>query len=77
MRDPDIHPSTLDGESRRRVVHISGDIPPLLDGLVIANGEAAGLGGWNIYDAGGGVYVDGADAILNRGALSSTTARER
>ncbi len=39
-RDPEAHPSVLDGESQRRVVYIEGNITPTLDGLVIARGNA-------------------------------------
>ena len=43
VRDPVGYPSTLDGEGARRVVHISGDITPTVDGFVIARGNATGL----------------------------------
>ena len=42
-RDPDAHPTVLDGERKRRVVYITGNITPTLDGLIIANGNATGL----------------------------------
>lgn len=46
LRDPDTYPTILDGEGQRRVVYISGNSSPTLDGFTIANGlsgEAAGI----------------------------------
>ena len=68
------HRTTLDGESARRVAHISGPIAPTLDGLVIANGDAAGLGGYTTYDAGGGILVETANAIINQCAIVGNSA---
>ena len=58
VRAPDTYTTTLDGEIARRVVYISGDITPTLDGFSITRGDATGLGGhpWWGLDLGGGVF---------------------
>lgn len=43
VHDPDLYPTTLDGERGRRVVTISGDITPTLEGFIITHGNATGL----------------------------------
>jgi hypothetical protein len=63
-RNPVSYITKLDGEDIRRVVYISGSIAPVLDGLVITNGNADGSGGYDTSDAGGGVYINGADALI-------------
>jgi len=42
-RDPALYPTTLDGEGARRVVVISGNITPTLDGFIVTRGNATGL----------------------------------
>ena len=74
VRDPDAYPTTLDGENRRRVVYIEGPIRPVLDGLVLANGNAAGLGGYLTMDAGGGVYIKGSRAHINNCVIMGNTS---
>lgn len=49
LRDPAIYPTTLDGQGQRRVLLISGDISPTLDGFVIANGRFAEGAGIALY----------------------------
>ena len=73
-RNPVAYRTTLDGESARRVAHISGPMAPTLDGLVIANGDASGMGGYITYDAGGGIYIDNADAFINNCTIISNSA---
>jgi hypothetical protein len=51
VRDPDVYPTTLDGEDMRRVVYISGNISPTIDGLIVTGGKAPDGGGVYIYDA--------------------------
>ncbi|MEA3439755.1 MAG: right-handed parallel beta-helix repeat-containing protein [Chloroflexota bacterium] len=51
VRDPDVYPTTLDGEDMRRVVYISGNISPTIDGLIVTGGKAPDGGGLYIYDA--------------------------
>jgi nitrous oxidase accessory protein NosD len=77
VRDPDAHPTTLDGEGQRRVVYISGNISPTVDGFTITGGNASNAptdAGW-----GGGIYGWGAtptianNTITNNVAYTSTT----
>ena len=78
VRDPDAHPTTLNGEGARRGVYIGGDITPTLQGLRITHGDAAGLGGYEYYgtyDAGGGVYVITATVTLADNHIFSNTAK--
>src|SRR5438132_1643839 len=42
VRDSQLYPTILDGERVRRVVSISGDITPTLDGFTILNGNGTG-----------------------------------
>ncbi|HEY80936.1 MAG TPA: hypothetical protein G4O05_07655, partial [Caldilineae bacterium] len=60
VRDPDAHPTTLDGEGARRVVYIAGPATVTLEGLTIANGKiiSATTLGWD----GAGLYAR--DAVL-------------
>lgn len=73
-RDPDAHPTTLDGENHRRVVYIEGPINPVLDGLILTNGNATGLGGYSTVDAGGGVYMRGSRAHINNCVIVGNTS---
>jgi parallel beta-helix repeat protein len=67
VRDPDLYPSILDGEGQRRVVYISGNYTPTLDGLWITNGSA-GISG------GGGISSDMAHPIISGCHVYSNTA---
>lgn len=66
VRDPALHPTTLDGEWVRRVVSITGNITPTLDGFIITRGNGTGLLahcptiGGNPDGCGGGIFVYGA-----------------
>jgi hypothetical protein len=75
VRDPDAHPTILNGEGQRRGVFITGDVTPTLDGFIVTDGSAAGLGGdhWG-HDAGGGIYVRDAAAIVRNSRVFSNTA---
>ena len=56
--DPASNPTTLDAEGGGRVIFVSGDISPTVQGLIITGGDAAGLGGKNDgKDAGGGAFA--------------------
>jgi hypothetical protein len=51
--DPEANPTTLDARGQGRVIHITGDISPTVEGLRITGGDASGLGGgywgWSVY----------------------------
>ena len=73
--DPTANPTTLDAQGQGRVVYIIGDISPMVDGLRITGGNATGLGGdpWG-NDAGSGVYIYEATAIISNCIVYSNTA---
>lgn len=66
--NPDANPSTLDAQGKGRVLYITGNISPTIEGLRITGGNAAGMGGsfWG-FDTGGGMYV-----ITAAGTFSNT-----
>ncbi len=73
--DPMAHPTTLNAEGKGRVIVIAGDISPTIEGLRITRGNAAGLQGeGGPGDAGGGVYIISATAILSNNLVFSNTA---
>ncbi len=80
VRDPIQYPSTLDGEGARRVVSISGNITPTLDGLTITRGDStglidncSGLGG-NPDGCGGGIFVYMAHPIISNNIITDNVA---
>lgn len=58
------NPTTVDAEAQGRVLYISGNISPTIEGLRITDGEAEGLGSPTGFDAGGGVFIDTANALI-------------
>lgn len=78
VRDPARYPSVLDGERKRRVVCISEDVTPTLDGFIIANGNATGL----IADCdefkpdgcGGGIFIHDAHPIIANNVITNNIA---
>jgi parallel beta-helix repeat protein len=73
--DPETNPTTLDAQGQGRVIFITGDISPTIEGLRITGSDAAGLRGppWG-DDAGGGMYVISATATINNNRVFSNTA---
>ncbi len=80
VRDPVAYPTTLDGEGRRRVVGITGDITPTLDGFIVARGNGTGLtadcaGSSNNPDGcGGGIFVYGAHPVIVNNVITNNVA---
>ncbi|NIO69597.1 MAG: hypothetical protein GTN71_11340 [Anaerolineae bacterium] len=73
--DPEANQTTLDAQGEGRVLFITGDISPTIEGLHITNGDAAGLGGRSSTDVGGGVYVINATVIISNNRMFSNTAQ--
>jgi hypothetical protein len=73
--DPEANPTTLDAQGQGRVLYITGEVSPTIEGLRITGGDATGLSGgqWG-NDAGGGVYVITATAIISDNWVFSNTA---
>jgi parallel beta-helix repeat protein len=82
--DPEVYPTTLDAEGQGRVLFITGDTSPTLEGLRLTGGDAEELGGrlyWNPRDGetkrdvGGGVYVISAAATVSNCRLFDNSAK--
>jgi PKD repeat protein len=72
--DPENNPTILDAQGQGRVVYITGMISTTLEGLHLTGGDATGLGGFvfdsSNYDAGGGIYINGASINLQKCRVS-------
>ena len=73
--NPAQYTTTLDARNAGRVLYITGNITPTVEGLSIVNGDATGLGGgqWR-NDAGGGMYVVTATTTISACRISSNTS---
>jgi len=74
---PDLaaHPTTLDAHGEGRVLYITGDISPTIQGLRITGGDAQGLGGHiGGDDSGGGIYINAARPVITGNVVFSNTA---
>jgi uncharacterized repeat protein (TIGR01451 family) len=67
--DPYTYSTTLDAQRQGRVIYITGDISPTVEGLRITGGDAGGPGG-----AGGGVGIISATATISNNQVFSNTA---
>jgi hypothetical protein len=74
MSDPDANPTTLDAQGQGRVVYVTGNISPTIESFRLTGGSADGLGGTLGGDAGGGVYVITATAVLSNNKVFANTA---
>jgi len=73
---PEVNLTTLDAQGQGRVIYITGDNQPTIEGLRITGGEAQGLGGipaQEEWDLGGGVYVITATAEIRNNQVFSNT----
>jgi hypothetical protein len=75
---PLTQPTTLDAGGLGRVVYITGDISPTLDGFIIAHGNATGLRANCYSDAadgcGGGIFVLNAHPIVVNNNITNNIA---
>ncbi len=73
---PITQPTTLDAQGQGRVLYITGNISPTVEGLYITGGNASGLGGSEDWasSAGSGIYVIGGRITLNRNVIFSNTS---
>jgi fibronectin-binding autotransporter adhesin len=73
--DPEANPATLNAQGMGRVLCITGDITPTIEGLLIAGGDASGQSGGPLgHDAGGGMYVYTATITISECVIVSNTA---
>ena len=73
---PITQPTTLDAQGQGRVIYVTGDISTTIEGLRITGGNANRLSGgalWN-DDAGGGMYIITATAMLRDNQVFNSTA---
>jgi parallel beta-helix repeat protein len=76
-QDPEAYTTTLDAQGHGRGIYITGDISPTIEGFLIRDGDAAGMGGYYYYgnyDAGGGIYIITATATLSGNHLLENQA---
>lgn len=74
---PLTQPTVLDAQGQGRVVSISGNITPTLDGFVVTHGNASGLTANCEIDAvgcGGGIYVFNAHPIIANNVIKDNVA---
>jgi hypothetical protein len=67
--DPEANPSTLDAEGQGRVLHITGNISPTVEGLHITGGDSDITSG-----GGGGIRIVDATALISNNWIYSNTA---
>jgi len=72
---PITQPTTLDAQGQGRLLYITGNISPTLEGLRIIGGNATGLGGSTSGDSGGGVFAISATLTMRNNQVLSHTAR--
>ena len=73
--NPTSNLTTLDAKGEGRVLYVMGDTGPIVEGLRITGGDAAGLGGGPLgWDAGGGIYIVNASATIRGCQIYSNTA---
>lgn len=77
ISDPDANPTTLDAQGQGRVLYVTGEISPTIQGLRITGGDATALVAsvpWSCDTGGGGVFVYKARAILSNNKVLSNAA---
>ncbi|MHA2616805.1 MAG: right-handed parallel beta-helix repeat-containing protein, partial [bacterium JZ-2024 1] len=80
VRDPALYLTTLDGEWARRVVSITGNITPTLDGFIVTHGNGTGLiadcfgTAGNPDGCGGGIFVYGAHPVIVNNIITNNIA---
>ena len=73
--DPVAHPTTLDAQSKGRVLYITVNaMTPTIENLRLTGGNAIGQGGGPIGDSGGGVYIYVVSTVIRNCDIFSNTA---
>lgn len=81
--DPAMLPTVLDGLGRRRVIHISPNITPTIEGFEIVNGDATGLtdgcvgSGGKPGGCGGGIFAANANPRIVNNVIRDNVAMSR
>jgi uncharacterized repeat protein (TIGR01451 family) len=73
---PITQPTTLEALGQGRVLYLTGDISPTVEGFHITGGSANGLGGYPVAgnDAGGGIYIGSTTATVVSSRIFGNTA---
>lgn len=72
--NPISYPTTLDARGKGRLLYISGEIDPTIEGLRLTGGDASGLGASSRGGAGGGVYAITATVIFKDNQVFENSA---
>jgi parallel beta-helix repeat protein len=72
VRDPAAYPTVLDGENARRVIQITGNVSPTIDGFTITRGNATNA--TEDIGLGGGILSTDASPIIQNNVIVSNTA---
>ncbi len=72
--NPDAHPTTLDAQGRGRALYLTGYHTAAIESLRITGGNATGMGGSDLGDAGGGLYVHQSRGAISNCQVFSNTA---
>nr|HID13837.1 hypothetical protein [Anaerolineae bacterium] len=73
--DPVGNPTVLDAQRQGRVISITGDVIPTIEGFIVTGGNAYGLGGheWG-NEAGGGIYCYQAHPVIVGNVITNNVA---
>jgi hypothetical protein len=78
VRDPAMYVTRLDGQNARRVIYISGDVTPTVDGFTIMRGNATGMtsncAAPSAGGCGGGIFVYQAHPIISNNVITNNVA---
>lgn len=78
VRDPAMYLTRLDGQNVRRVIYISGDVTPTVDGFTIMRGNATGMtsncSASSAGGCGGGIFVYQAHPIISNNVITNNVA---
>ncbi|MGB9724109.1 MAG: right-handed parallel beta-helix repeat-containing protein [Chloroflexia bacterium] len=80
VRDPALYLTILDGEGARRVISITGDVTPTIEGFIITRGNGTGLlagcpaTGGKPDGCGGGIFSYGAHPIIVNNVTTNNVA---
>jgi parallel beta-helix repeat protein len=72
--DPAANLTILDAKGQGRVLYITGETSPRVEGLRISGGDATGLGGDGGWEVGGGVLIITATATVENNQIFGNTA---
>ncbi len=70
------NPSTLDATHLGRVMYVTSNAQPTIEGLTLTGGNAATLGGSAVADVGGGVFVNKATPTFVHNKILTNTAEQ-